>query len=364
MPGRRECRQRQAGCNACGLEKTACRRTQRVQLSEHPDEHERRRHRERQRETVQPGERLACEGEWNLQDDRGEREQRQFPSRWATKTTGKVTETPIETTDHSESRSTRRPSSEPTWTRNPPRAAVDDPRTGDREDPGCRPDHHDREPGRGDHVARCPGWVEAKARERNGRDEAERRRRHHDDRRGDQVRVAEARDRPRPFPAREREADDVDGLQRERQRDAGSQLPQPSAEEKLARAHRPRRHPRSSRTQGERDGGNRDRDRAVQRHAPSDRVDAVGLDTREDVDKAHHAAHGVAGGGDSVVVESRERARGEPRVQLEHRCNHHPRESRLRRVVRGLGAVAGEEPASGPARRARARPGVPRESRV
>ena len=78
-------------------------------------------------------------------------------------------------------------------------------------------------------MARHRDGIEPDARQRDGRDEAERRGRHGDDGSGQEVRIAEARHRSLALARGERKADEIDRLERERKRDPRGDQAHPRA---------------------------------------------------------------------------------------------------------------------------------------
>ena len=230
---------------------------------------------------------------------------------------------------------------------------ADEGRPGDGKDSRRRPGRDEREPGGRHDVARDASGVEPDSRERDGRDEAERRGRHRDERGCRQVGVAEARHRPDALARRERKADEVDRLQRERERRAPAGLEQPVADPLPGRADGAPRHRLAARPHEERERRQGDGEEAVERHPDRDGVDPVRIDAHEDVSEARDARDDVRDRRREVVVERREGAGGEPRVELPDRGEDHQRHDALRRVPRSLGAEPRQHRGRGPCREER-----------
>ena len=192
-------------------------------------------------------------------------------------------------------------------------------------------------------MARRALGADVRAGERNRRDEAERAARYRDERGCAEVRVDEARRGAGSLPAREREADDVEDLERERQRGPDDEDAEPIAKGRARRPHRVPRHPRTSREHRDPDQRHEKRDRAVQGHSPGDRDDPVRLDPGEDEREPRHAPGRVAERGDRVVVEGGEAAREHAGEEVGAGGRHDPAKGFRCRVVRDPGAVTGEK---------------------
>ena len=158
---------------------------------------------------------------------------------------------------------------------------------------------------------------------------------HRHDGRREQVRIAEARHRSLAFAGGQREADDVDRLERERQRDAVCQEPQRPGRRVAARAEGSSRHCLAASPPRQDETGRDESDHTVERHSPGHGLDAVLPDPEGDQRHPGDAAGRKAHGGGRVVVEGRERARGQPGEHVARSGRDHPWE-------RGGGGRAGE----------------------
>ena len=202
--------------------------------------------------------------------------------------------------------------------------------------------------------------------QRHRRDERDRGRRDGDEQRGDQVGVGERRRLARAEAAREAVGDDVEALDRERQRDALGQTSQSRLRRRRPAAPTPRR--RDEARQRDR------RARARRSGRGPSRTPARRASTSErDHDEAGDRADAVAERRRPVVVEGGERARRDPGVDLRRRRGDEPRQqlggARLRlRVARqqpGDGSAARRSRrdrrarAGGRARAPRSRPRAP-----
>ena len=174
---------------------------------------------------------------------------------------------------------------------------------------------------------------QASAGQRHRRDERHRGRRDRHEQRGDEVRVGERRRLARAEPAREAVRDDVQPLDRERQRDAFDEPSQPGSD---GTARPPDSVP--ARKAHERDA---DGERSVQRQAPAERLHAV-VDHRADHHEPGHRADAVPERRGPVVVERGEGARRDPGIDLQHRGRDEPRQQRGGARLRLR--VAGQQP--------------------
>ena len=210
----------------------------------------------------------------------------------ATKRSGNVTVAPTATSAHSAKTTTRRPSSSPTSRAVRPNrgrlVTIGSPASA--KTPAARADQRRGEIHEAETTCRATRrGVQAGARQRHRGHEPERRRGDGDERRRDQVRVAEAR-RPRRRPRRA-----ANGIRPGRspaaraaaRRRGRARRGAPRPTRRAGRARRCAASPRGrARDARARAAGTKQRDRAVERHAPGERDDAVRLDPQEDEDQA------------------------------------------------------------------------------
>ena len=178
--------------------------------------------------------------------------------------------------------------------------------------------------------------------ERHGGDQPERRGADADHGRRDQVRVAEARHGADALPGGDREADEVDRLERERERRARAELEEPRSDPPQVCSRGSGRHLLASRAPPERCRHQRRREHCVERHSPRDRLRAVLVDAHQEEDEPGRASCDEGERRDDVVVQGRERAREQPRRELAETGDDHPRQRRRRRVDGGVGAESGQ----------------------
>ncbi len=177
--------------------------SERSEQGQHPGEGEPGREREREREPRQPGERLAGEREGHVDRQHAEPDERQPAA--ATRDEDERERHRVArptATMYGDSATTSRPIWAPTsslYALPSTRPAISAPATAKIPAVALTTSSAGH-----DEASTCRAMrsrVETESRERYGRHESQRRRAHADDGRGDQVRVAEARDRPNALPA-------------------------------------------------------------------------------------------------------------------------------------------------------------------
>ena len=215
-------------------------------------------------------------------------------------------------------------------------------RADDGERADCSTDDHERDPRRGDDVTRNGLRGELHARQRDGRDEADRERRDAGESRGREVRVAEAGHRARPEASGERDRHDVRQLQRQRDRGRSREDPESPVEPLAGRPHCGPRHRGPLRSPRERDQRHEQTDERGDGHAPRHGDDPVRIGAGDDVHEAGRASQGIAQGRRAVVVERRERARDETGEQVRDPRENDPAERVGAGITCDVRAVARE----------------------
>ena len=213
---------------------------------QHPAESDRRRDGERDREPVEPGERLAGERERHVDREHGGADE------------GKPGAAPRDEDERERDRQRDRGDHVRGHRHDEPRDlgadvvavggaehARGDLGAGDGEDPRRRRDDEQRRPRRRLDVPRDTPRLETEPGQRHRGDEPDRGGADPDDRGRDQVRVAEARHRADALPRGDREADEVDRLERE-----GSAAPEPSSRDGAPTRARPRARRRRASARG------------------------------------------------------------------------------------------------------------------